>query len=494
MLREPKPLFWPHTESHRRQRVHPPPAYIEQYHRFLYVTNLPPLHVDGKKANVNNSTHHAMVKRAICEALGSDNVESIQVYATDASSGFVGFDNEVDVAKRLSAEPKQPVLISPQRMTLGMVDDSGGFGPPGTVLKLDHIPASQHTPQTLFRELFPPRDSNEGAAFDGIEVDDIKFLSATTALIRCKAVDQALHASNSKYVQKQLERLSQYPLHIFRARRELIHEKYGEYPMHEEIRKFGPRLIVDGDMPTKPFYTSHAGVLHVSNLDPTASIYEISHVFQPYCGLPRDEIGSIEFIRCERGHFTGRAFIGFDLPGDAEAAYKALTAAKEMPTIGDRPVRLRLVEPRKYPLHKMAAPERRPDRTVEELEQDLYHWEHHVDPQDIQTLLNAGIRKEVLDDALRAMRQGNPLFGPLDGGMRDESLQPEKARGQQWRDMVRLYISTLIECLVTPDNPDSMPPLYEALHFPGEEVDMGIFEQERKRLEQQARFRSKFSS
>jgi hypothetical protein len=45
--------------------------------------------------------------------------------------------------------------------------------------------------------------------------------------------------------------------------------------------------------------------------------------------------------------------------------------------------------------------------------------------------------------------------------------------------------------LSTPDNPDSLPPLYEALHFAGRKIDKGIFGQERKRLEDQARFSSK---
>ena len=62
--------------------------------------------------------------------------------------------------------------------------------------------------------------------------------------------------------------------------------------------------------------------------------------------------------------------------------------------------------------------------------------------------------------------------------MRGESIQEHKAPGEQYREMVQLYIKTLLECIPTPENPGT---IYEYLHFHDQPVDLSIFEKEKKR-------------
>jgi RNA recognition motif-containing protein len=219
------------------------------------------------------------------------------------------------------------------------------------------------------------------------------------------------------------------------ARRNLLHVRWGGYDRDDEIRRLGTHMIVDGDMPTRKFFISHGGTLLIGNLDPTLTKKDLSKVFQPYSTLCRDVEGSIEFVQCLDGLPTGQAYIGFDLPGDAEKALKNLTSKVK---IGDRFSFIKLVKDRQAPDRPYAGPERRPDRSVDELLKDLNDWEQHVDPEDIKILEEGGVSKHVLDEALRAIRYNNETFGPLDHAVRGESLEPKKERGQQYRDIVSL--------------------------------------------------------
>ena len=70
---------------------------------------------------------------------------------------------------------------------------------------------------------------------------------------------------------------------------------------------------------------------------------------------------------------------------------------------------------------------------MEELWRNLNGWESYVSADDLQTLQKAGVEKWMLDDAFRALRYKNETFGPLDQGMRGESIQAHMAPGDQYR-------------------------------------------------------------
>ena len=126
------------------------------------------------------------------------------------------------------------------------------------------------------------------------------------------------------------------------------------------------------------------------------------------------------------------------------------------------------------------AREKRSSRDEEQLLDSLDNWEQFVDPQDLEELYAAGISREALDEALRAIRYHNPTFSSLDQAVRTEAINPEKESGGMYREVVQAYVSTLKECISTPDDPG---PIYESLFLPDEEIDTEIFEDEPLRQE-----------
>jgi hypothetical protein len=50
--------------------------------------------------------------------------------------------------------------------------------------------------------------------------------------------------------------------------------------------------------------------------------------------------------------------------------------------------------------------------------------------------------------------------------------------GQQYKELVQMYVATLKECVATPDNVGRM---FTAMHYPDEPLDMEIFELEEDR-------------
>lgn len=301
-------------------------------------------------------------------------------------------------------------------------------------------------------------------------------------------MDQAQSALTSQLVAKQLmEQLGTYRIRLLRARREQVHAGYrGPFLGRRPVLKWGHRLVVDGDMPSQKFYISHADTVLVWNLDVNTTHLELSRWVKPYCAMPRDIEGSIEIVTCEDCLPTGRAYIGFDFPGEADAFLHAMGG--NTTEFGNRIVQLEKLKNRHVPGGKYyPGPDKRPERTIDELLLDLNGWEHLVDPADLQTLYDAGIDKWILDDAFRVLRWKNVSFGPYDQGIRRESLEPQKERGQQYRDFVQLYVKTLIECLPTPERPG---PIYESMFLPDEPTDMSIFDEEKVRQQAIRSFRA----
>ena len=464
--REPKPFF-------PKGRAQPPKEFLEAHARFLFVTGLPP-DVDGR--DITDPLFRRSLQKQIAKLVG---VDSQAVFPANATSAFVGFDSSEELSRALVVGPVEPTLKLSPKLSRCNEDDYNDAAKsfvkisPESTLELVNIPPG-HTARSLIDNLIQS-DESTAKVYGDVTTNDIYFISETRVLIRFRFKQQADAALESILWEQSLEQLGQYPIRYFRARRELVHVCFGGAGKSTEIRKVGPRLIVDSDMPSKSLYVSHAGTLHLRNLDPYVTKEEISAAFQPFCSRPHIAETSVEFVTCENGISTGEAYVGFDVVGDAEAAIKALSGAIKL---GDRRSKLRLLSDRLIPGRPQAPPEKRPERSVEELLDDLNNWEKYVDQEDIKILEAHGVSKIVLDEALRGIRWNNKTFGAFDGSIRAEALEPEKERGEQYKELVQLYIATLKECLATPDDVGA---IYESLHFPDEPIDLGIFDREKKR-------------
>jgi len=468
--REPKPDF------PKNRQPHPPLEFVEGHKRFLYVTGLPTLMVNGEEGDLDNPVHRSFLEKLVARLV---NVDSTRVWPVNRTSAFVGFFSPRSMADALKAGPTEPVLsMLPHVALLSTLEDTKNPFPDterDQVVQLNQMPAG-HSPSSLLRTLFPPDSELEtvyGSHLDASK--DVYFLSSTRVLLRFSSAEEASAAISSRLWEERLEDVGLYPVRFFRARRELIHAGFTGPVKDDEVRVMGPRLIVDGDMPSKDFFLSHPRCLHVRNLDPVSTTPEmLTELFQPYSEMPR-QLGSIEQVTCEEGMPTDRAYIGFDLPGEAEACIKA---CKGVIKTGDRKLFVRLVDDRIVPHQPRYQAEKRPARSVEELWDDLNNWEKYVDPADVEYLEKHGVSKVVIDEALRRIRRSNKTFGPLDNALRSEALKPQTSSGQLYQELVVMYIQTLKECVATPDN---VGPMYEALHMPNEPIDLSIFDEWEKK-------------
>jgi RNA recognition motif-containing protein len=287
--------------------------------------------------------------------------------------------------------------------------------------------------------------------------------------------EMADSAITSSMVQERLVEVGQHRIRHNKARRELVYTgTHGGPDGTERLRKAGPQLIVEGDMPTKKLFLPHATTLFLRNLDPSVTKQDIAKFFQPFCSVPRDVEGSAEFVTCQEGVPTGRAYVSFDELGEAEAALEALSkGGGRVNGLGPNMVIAKQVKEL-----DQTPREKRPARSEDELLDSLNNWEQYVDPTDLEELLAHGISKEALDEALRAIRYHNPTFASFDQAMRSETMNPEKDAGGMYEELVQTYVRALKECLATPENPG---PIYESLFFAGEEVDTEIFDREPER-------------
>ena len=474
--KEPKPNL-------PRNRLRPDEAFLESHTRFLYLSGLPDmLDVDGEPADLSNPVNFNLLRTELARLAGTDSTD--HVYPATPSSGYIGFADSEGLAAAIVQGPTETHLKSPpvlaqyvaqeqkdeilQAKIQAFVQDAAA------TLVVSNLPR-HHSPASLLRSLFPAGTA-VGDAYSNVGPDDILFLSGKRALLRFPSQQEAASALGSKLLEDQLQEMgSAYTVRYQRARRNMVHAGFRGPVNHQEVRQRGQKLIVDGDMPTKKFFISHADTLMAWNLDPTVTKLEISQLVQPYCAMRRDIEGSIEFVTCEDYRPTGQAYIGFDIAGEAEAALEALGHKIQL---ADRTVHLHRVGIRQVPYRYYRGPDTRPDRPIEELLRDLDGWEQHVDPADVKLLEEAGIPKWVIDDSLRIIRYKNETFGPLDGARRKEALEPGMKAGQQYKEIVQLFIETLKECLPTPEDPGFM---YEALHLPDQEIDLSIFDREKER-------------
>jgi hypothetical protein len=537
-LRRPKPTF-------RANIKQPDELFLNQYRRFAYVNNLPPIYLESNDSNlhppklidINNPVDRTFFQRNVANMMNIDNID--QIYPASTTSAYIGYKDAIGLATTLMNGPNYDLVqqiedkipppyfqaLSSDVINHKFVTSANEVKPDSDkcmvqLSNLDISGGTRYTSASLAKTLFSSSLSANGSDFGSslvnigevvygnVTADDIHFVNKTTAIIRLASAEQAASVLQSDILRKRLRGLnSRLPkidpnatfssnmnkrIEVFRARRELVHRgwntKEGQYRGEDEVLHFGNRLIVDGDMPTKDFYTSHAAVVMLTGVDATEiSKLDITKLVQPYCSLQRDVEGSIQWVECNYTELrTDRVYVGFDLVGEAEAFVKATgSTTKVLYKSNDarrRPVDVKLLRDRQPPNYPTPPLQRRPDRTIEEILNDMNNWEQYVDVSDIEYLEKHGISKHVLDESLRAIRYNNESFGAFDATLRTETLEPSThvTPGQQYRELVQLYVETLKECVATPENPGEM---FNLLHLPNQEHDLGYFDYESNRLE-----------
>ncbi|KAG7346260.1 RNA recognition motif containing protein [Nitzschia inconspicua] len=473
---------FPHPESKREpvpdippRRRNPPPEFIEASARFIHVWGIPPLSVDNLPGSLDNPVHAMEIQKVVAALF---DVQPEAVFPSSISSAFVGFPSPADQRFALEVGPMVQVIDSPVTISkyVPKEGEKKSFGDDEleSVVLLENLPYG-HSPASLATTLFMP-DTEVGLVFGDVKTEDFVMLSPHSAVLRFESAEKADNAIASSLVEQRLQEFGQHQVRYSKARRELVYtgKHTGPFGTDPE-RTLGLKLIVDGDMPKKNFFLSHAMTLQLRNLDPSITKQEISAFFQSCCALPRDVEGSVEFVTCYRGLPTGKAYVGFDQHGEAEAAMAMCDSSGRLLGLGQNKIIMKRVREA-----TKISREKRPSRKEGDLLESLDNWEQYVDPKDLQDLYEHGISKDALDEALRTIRYHNPTFASMDQAMRTETVNPEKESGGMYREMVETYISTLKECISTPDDPGV---IYESFFLPDEEIDTEIFDKEPLRQE-----------
>ncbi len=475
----------PHPESKREpipdlpsNRRNPPLEFVEAHTRFIYVWGLPPLlSVDEQPGDLENPLHSLELQKTTA-ALFDVSPES--VYPASISSAFVGFSTIQDQRFATAVGPLQTSVESPVQISkyTPSEGDKNSFDESemDRVVVLDNLPSGL-TPSVLASKLFPSGTDAGDLVHGGLTADDFVMLSPHRAVLRFESKEHAESAVKSTIVEQHLKDFGKHTIRYSRARRELVYTGKHTGPGGRDLeRELGAKLIVDGDMPTKNFYLSHAKAVHLRNLDPDVTKHQISDFFQPFCSVPRDVNGSIEFVTCHKGLPTGRAYVGFDEHGEAEAAMEALRQSNgRIEGLGHNKVILKAVRDARN-----IRRDQRQTRSEDELLDSLDNWEQFADPEDLEELYAHGISKEALDEQFRSIRYHNPTFSGLDQAMSSEAMDSNIGSGGMYKELVETYIETLKECISTPENPG---PIYESLFLPDEELDTEVFEDEVARQE-----------
>ena len=466
--REPKPII-------PKSRKDPPYKWVKDHKKFLYVSGLPSNIFEDEEADFDNPVHRNTVSSIISSLL---EVDPAQVYPAGLTSAFVGFKDRYvtpDAAENLDEKLYTEItMTSPIKISAYDGEDFGEFTKESSdcLVNLENLPPRM-TPAKLAREMFTP-DSELRIVYGQLDVKNILMTSPTSALVRLDSAHHAEMAVTSEAVKLRLDEMGNSPIDFFHAKRELVPDGYTGPNKSHQLKRLGTRLIVDGDVPSNAFFRSHAGCIHLRNVDETVTNQDIAYLLQPYCSSLRDVSGSVEWVTNIQGVRTGTAFVGFDRLGEAEAFVKAVSG--RIKGLGNSQVVARTVRDKKIPGAKPR--EARPERTEEVLLDDLNNWEKHVDPKELEELEALGVNKMALDLAFRALRFQNSTYGAMDTALRSETLVPEREAGEEYRETVREYIATIKECMGTPEDPGE---IYKSLFMPGEEIDLSIFEHEKRR-------------
>lgn len=476
-LREPRPIF-------PRDRKLPNEEFVNKYKGFLFVSGLVP-DVEEGTGEVKSFDVPANVESVAQRVAKLFGVLSHDVSPASPSSAFIGFatkneakDAMVQKARHLRVE--HPVTLKKYDVDEeNMSEEEKVFiaaskAGKDSVVMVTGLPI-ELTSTELFETMFPPGTKLE-AMFGPLSKDDYLRVSPTTALINLSSADLVSNALKSKAILGNAKVAGQRPIQVLRAKRERVFDGWTGPGRRFGQSKLGERLLVTGDVPPNEMYLSHNDMIHISGLPPNVTLTDLATFFQPFSADSRDVFGSGHIVRCSQGIPTGSAYVGFELPGEIKDVVELY---KGKAIIGGAEVTIRPVKDKL--LRRGVREGARPARSLEILENDLYNWERHVDPKDIEELEKLGIEKTVLDEIFVTLRHSNRTFGAMDQAMSGERLYQEKRRGAHYKILVRKYLKILKSCVATKEDPGL---LYEAMFPPDQDVDLGLFDIEENRIKE----------
>ena len=472
----------PHAESRREakpinfptNRINPPEDFVNAHQVFAYVTNVPRPVVEGELGSYENPLHRHEVTEFVADVFS---VPAANVFPATMTSAFVGFKDAKEAAEAfVKSEAKRIITrekIEAKAYEISSDDDAVkefvSASSPDCIVQLEHVPAGMR-PGTIVRLL-------HGAIT--LDAKNVLCSSPTTALIRLSSSEEAASLLKNTAVQKALASMQRQILRVHSVRREVVHDKYAGPVRQIQMRKMTNKLVVDGDMPSKTFFLSHAHVMHLCNVPISLTKKDISHHFQKFCVEKRDVEGSIEIVRSADGHATGRIYVGFDTEREGEAAWKEIFASGQKMMLNEAGPAARVRPVKEVRLVRGSKLGARSERTQEELIASFTAWKDEVDPKDIEILESFGVTMDVLEEAFSAARLNNPTFGVEDQAREGERLRMEHGPGGHFSEFVQLYIETLKELAATREEPGLK---YEAMFLPDEEIEFSLFDDEDKRL------------
>lgn len=467
--REPKPIIFP------TNRVNPPEEFVQAHGAFAYVTNVPRPLVNGEVGSYENPLHRHEVTEFVADAFS---VPASHVFCATMTSAFVGFKDAKEAAqavirsegKRIITGKKiEATLYSAKEYASDEVKDFVmNSTSPDAIIQLENIPVGMKS-GTVARILRRVTD---------IEGKDVLMSSPTTAMLRMPSNEAATSLLKNRKMNETLASIQRQILRVHCARREVVHDKFSGPVRQFQLKKLTNRLIVDGDVPSRDFFLSHAGVLHLCNVPAGTSKKDISNFFQKFSVERRDVEGSIEIVKSLDGHPTGRVYVGFDLERECSEAWKELLASGQKIMLHKAGPAARVRPVKEVAFIRGSKLGDRSERTQEELIASLKSWKEYVDPKDIEILESFGVTMDVLEEAFTAARN-NPTFGVEDQARQGERLRNEYAPGDHFREFVQMYIDTLKELGTTKENPGLK---YEGMFLPDEEIDYDLFDEEKARL------------
>jgi uncharacterized membrane protein YgcG len=474
--RHPRPIVYP------AHRVNPPMKFVRLHKAFCYVSNIPTPVImkeeqDGGKKEVvakyDNPDHRAKVAKFVHETM---DVPLNTIHVSSMNSAFVGFNNATHASRAYNSIGFKRMIqleTSAKLLSGNSYKDVKEFNlsssSPDCIIEVSKLPGGMR-PGTIVKLLQNIID---------LDVKNVHFVTPTKALIKLPSTDEAKSLLHNDLFNNAIQKVSKHTLHVQPAKREVIFDKFWS-PANVEQNQFTDRLVVDGDLPSTPFFLSHAAVLHLSHVDANITKEDISNFFQEYCAQQRHVSGSIEIVKSLGGHPTGRVYVGFDLQSECDRAWKAIKSSGNKIVLNDSGQTIRAKPLKERGMVRGKKLGERTQRSEEELLACLKtSWQDHVDPTDIDLLESMGISRDVLEDAFLAARYNNPTFGTEGLAREGERLNNTKKPGQEYSDFVKLYVETLKELGATRENPGDM---FKAMFLPNEEIEYSLFDEEEERL------------
>ena len=426
--REPKPFHY--------DRHNPSKEFLDQHKAFLYIFGLQPPPSQSSVADEKELLQH------YAKILDED-VE--HMFLSSKTSVFLGL-NAKNNAKRTLKRLHRMAVSNPISMSIYQLNDDQQNEGDGTeetkntneslqpflsstadiksILQITGIQLNEETkPQELLELYFPP-NTYHSKLYENITNNDLYLLpSESTILVRLSTAKHATSLATSQSFTARMSKLNQSVIQVYPASREKIFDTFTGVGYNEPVYKKGDKLVVLGDMPLQPtFYSSHEAVVMVDSLPLDITKQALTQLLQPYSEMTRDANGSIQFITCPYGHPTGRAFIGFDLPGEAESFLSTEFSIKDhainKQLLHDKQLYRRMTRhTNKEGRHMLIKGKRippRPNRNEEEILDSLHNWEKHCDKNQLQDLVDCGVDEDHLDSVFMSARCENRSFGAFD--------------------------------------------------------------------------------